>query len=590
MSNALHEDAAAVTKLISFLVKHPKNDAIKGLSNNLPGGSAKNFIAKYSQFFEVFADNKVQRVRVKKSASKTGYKWQMCVPFHFKGQCPEGDSCNFRHGLQDTREKPAMKTSTAKIATPVSASVPSQSKPNPTAASQSNKSTSAPPQPTPKNVAATPLPVPAVTVPKRKFEGKNCYLVPKEKKCGEILSELMNQKIIAIDCEGVNHGPNGKLCLIQIATSLNIYVIDVCVEAAAREEIVTTLKAIFKNNTIKKILHDARNDNEALYSVGIINEHFEDTQILHGLLTSLRGKPEKKIGLKELMQHYSFNHELKTTMKANYKSDPALWAKRPLTEDMIEYAACDVANLTTVYKRLKEDIETEMMLISRNYAMPKELKLMEKTYVDAIKIQLDVKLRLFFTPEKKPDRRNLEDVFLEEVAPVRNNTNQRSDNESEERRLLSLFPDEIQWAIEVESRSKNETLIEIVIDLGRVPRIRFTNSEVPLNICGAIKDMEPFVNNIFANSQRTDFSRENRIGIEGSLHRISAIKNADGRVIGLTYRIGRHLPRSAEIITDLIARVAPSLESTVDHAPQNTSILLLGPPGTYNRPIDEAVY
>lgn len=84
--------------------------------------------------------------------------------------------------------------------------------------------------------------------------------------------------------------------------------------------------------------------------------------------------------------------------------------------------------------------------------------------------------------------------------------------------MLSLFPDEIQWAIETESRSKNETLIEIVIDLGRVPRIRFTNSEVPLNICGAIKDMEPFVNNIFANSQRTDFSRENRIGIEVRTH------------------------------------------------------------------------
>jgi hypothetical protein len=109
-------------------------------------------------------------------------------------------------------------------------------------------------------------------------------------------------------------------------------------------------------------------------------------------------------------------------------------------------------------------------------------------------------------------------LYLAEVAPVRNNTNQRSDNESEERRLLSLFPDEIQWAIETESRSKNETLIEIVIDLGRVPRIRFTNSEVPLNICGAIKDMEPFVNNIFANSQRTDFSRENRIGIEVRAH------------------------------------------------------------------------
>ncbi len=54
------------------------------------------------------------------------------------------------------------------------------------------------------------------------------------------------------------------------------------------------------------------------------------------------------------------------------------------------------------------------------------------------------------------------------------------------------------------------------------------------------------------------------------MHRISAIKNTENRVIGLTYRIGRHFPHSAEIFTDLIARVAR----------ENISILLLGKPGT----------
>ncbi len=114
-------------------------------------------------------------------------------------------------------------------------------------------------------------------------------------------------------------------------------------------------------------------------------------------------------------------------------------------------------------------------------------------------------------------RNFINNIFLE-VAPVTNNTNERSDNESEEKRLLALFPEEIRWAIESEARSTMETLIEIVIDLGRVPRIRFTSSEVPLNICGIIKDMEPFVANILSNSQRTDFSRENRIGIEVRSH------------------------------------------------------------------------
>jgi hypothetical protein len=462
-----------VVGLTEHLTRHPKNRTVPELAGKVPSKDVIAFVNKYPMFFDLVSSGKTTRVFIKQHVSKTGYQWRMCADYFFTNKCTRDHACNFWHGPNDQRDNPqhqaggeeatgttsagssrfdfnAPSTSQPSASTtPTPANNPSQSRPavQPAKPVQTNKqpvSKPTPPkvnasksatgpklskkqrykankkarleeekknQPQPvlpkqnvkvapvvRNVTPAPMTVPkpsvpAVTVPKRKFEGKNCYLVPKEKKCGEILSELMNQEVIAIDCEGVNHGPNGKLCLIQIATSLNIYVIDVCV--------------------IKKILHDARNDNEALYSVGIINEHFEDTQILHGLLTSLRGKPEKKIGLKELMQHYGFNHELKTTMKANYKSDPALWAKRPLTEDMIEYAACDVANLTTVYKKLKEDIETEMMLISRNYAMPKELKLMEKTYVDAIKIQLDVKLRLFFTPEKKPDRRNLEDVFLE---------------------------------------------------------------------------------------------------------------------------------------------------------------------------------
>jgi len=68
-----------------------------------------------------------------------------------------------------------------------------------------------------------------------------------------------------------------------------------------------------------------------------------------------------------------------------------------------------------------------------------------------------------------------------------------------------------------EARSTEETLVEIIIDLGRVPRIRFTVGEIPLNICGTVKEMEPFVDNILANSRRADFSRENRIGIEVSV-------------------------------------------------------------------------
>ena len=37
------------------------------------------------------------------------------------------------------------------------------------------------------------------------------------------------------------------------------------------------------------------------------------------------------------------------------------------------------------------------------------------------------------------------------------------------------------------------------------------------------------------------FHADNRMGLTGTLHRISAIRDRDGSVVGLTYRIGRHV-------------------------------------------------
>ena len=181
-------------------------------------------------------------------------------------------------------------------------------------------------------------------------------------------------------------------------------------------------------------------------------------------------------------------------------------------------------------------------------------------------------------------------------TPLKSNTNEirekvRSDNEKEEQKLLKLLPTEINQAVKDASCGSINTVIEIVVDLGRVPIIRFSDSPDVLLDGEEIMDMEPFVTTILANSQRADFSQDNRIGIEvspsykqisryltvlyqGSLHRIAAIKSTDNRVTGLTYRIGRHFPHSAEIFTDLIARVAP----------QKVSVLLVGEPGTHHTP------
>ena len=60
---------------------------------------------------------------------------------------------------------------------------------------------------------------------------------------------------------------------------------------------------------------------------------------------------------------------------------------------------------------------------------------------------------------------------------------------------------------------------------------------------------------------------DNRAGIDGTLHRISMIRNRRGTVIGLTCRVGRAVKGAAELCKDLVS------------SEESSSVLLLGPPG-----------
>ncbi|KAA6418904.1 MAG: hypothetical protein FRX49_11130, partial [Trebouxia sp. A1-2] len=65
------------------------------------------------------------------------------------------------------------------------------------------------------------------------------------------------------------------------------------------------------------------------------------------------------------------------------------------------------------------------------------------------------------------------------------------------------------------------------------------------------------------------------MGVSGCLHRISALKDRQGDVCGLTYRIGRHIPGLADTVIDLVMKVAEHNAAGRDSG----SLLLLGPPG-----------
>ncbi len=124
--------------------------------------------------------------------------------------------------------------------------------------------------------------------------------------------------------------------------------------------------------------------------------------------------------------------------------------------------------------------------------------------------------------------------------------------------LINLFPPHIrQLLCQQENISE---LLEVVLDLGRPPEARFPQREVvlcPKEVSEADID--------YLASRTSSFGDDNRAGIERTLHRISAIRNRKGRIVGLTCRVGRAIFGTIKIIEDLIQ--------------SGKSVLLLGRPG-----------
>jgi len=105
-----------------------------------------------------------------------------------------------------------------------------------------------------------------------------------------------------------------------------------------------------------------------------------------------------------------------------------------------------------------------------------------------------------------------------------------------------------------------EHLLEVVLDLGRVPEARFPGRVIEIDETSVSReDLTAVVERVGR------FGDDNRAGIERTLHRISAIRNRQGAVIGLTCRVGRAVFGTVDILRDVIET--------------GRSILLLGRPG-----------
>lgn len=124
--------------------------------------------------------------------------------------------------------------------------------------------------------------------------------------------------------------------------------------------------------------------------------------------------------------------------------------------------------------------------------------------------------------------------------------------------LLSILPAKLRQPLS--NHPKRHQLIEVILDLGRRPEARFPGQATYLSTDVISKaDLQHCIERVGT------FGGDNRAGIEKTLHRISAMRNRSGEIIGLTCRVGRAIFGTVEIIRDLVEA--------------GRSILLLGRPG-----------
>ena len=124
--------------------------------------------------------------------------------------------------------------------------------------------------------------------------------------------------------------------------------------------------------------------------------------------------------------------------------------------------------------------------------------------------------------------------------------------------LINIVPPDIAAALR--ERPDNFELLEIVLDLGRLPEARYPETEVILS------DREVSQGDLdYIATGVSEFNSNNRAGIERTLHRISGIRNRRGRIVGMTCRVGRAVFGTIAAIEDLVR--------------SDDSILLLGRPG-----------
>jgi len=172
----------------------------------------------------------------------------------------------------------------------------------------------------------------------------------------QAIQEIANCPVVSVDCEGVELGRHGELCLIQVATEKNVYLFDVMMLGEALFN--AGLKRIFEGPIPTKVFYDCRRDSDILYhQFGVKLKGVLDAALTEVFFRwrNRQGIPRFLKGYKRSVETYMIlNNPHFAKLKeriSNQMSDEGTecWKVRPLNKDLLDYAAYDVKYLRMLH-------------------------------------------------------------------------------------------------------------------------------------------------------------------------------------------------------------------------------------------------
>ena len=386
--------------------------------------------------------------------------------------------------------------------------------------------------------------------------------------------------VLAFDCEGFLPAegesdvgaPPSRLSLLQVAydfvggsRSLPPYIFDLLAlgKIIHKDVLARRLKAVLVESVAIKLIHDCHNDVRLLCSqFGLVPTNVLDSQLVFEEWT---GNPLGGFSVVLELYGKGAKHSLKDVVKKQMRTcrekGSSPFAYRPLSRDLLEYSAQDVALLLICWDEIHHQLDSGIQMLLTASQMRCDRAAHQDRPFGSREIGFD---------READQRLSSRELLLARHGPDESSTMSdfKLTVDTETDQLFALLPPQVEQKL---SGLPLYCLRDIIFDLGQPARASFMQSGG--NLIQNLSDelggnvMQSDLDSILERLEGK-FGPDNRAGLDGCLHRISAMRNLQDQIYGLTFRVGRSIRGNAEMMRDLLLGAdAPS-------------ILVMGVPGT----------